>query len=236
MVGLLNIFGIFLIVYFILLIFSTIKVHSVQTTDVEPKIEIIELSDIPQDIILCFNKDDDDLGKILFESIFYLKYIFSKNLISYIRFYINYHESDTAMAVFFKQKINNKVNTISYYEYQSDFNNGYCILTNNSNQPSIFKRDSKIKIKKYQKVKDPIKLYDKHKQQCQLFKSTSYKTVPKKGDELNSIITAFKRDIQYQVTYGYYYLDKINNVYRLTWKGAIVHTFKIFTRMIFKVR
>ncbi|MBN1782235.1 hypothetical protein JW948_13970 [bacterium] len=191
-------------------------------------------SGVPLDILRQFDVSDSLLRQVSFEPLFYVKYVPSENLTGHIRFYVNDHEKDTVMHVHFKQRTNSGIKTFSYYEFQSGFSDNFCVDTNNYNLPRIFKRGPKTAVYNHGGIKNPVELYEKHRVHTSSASNTAYKIIPNKGDAFKYIVDSLKEEIEEQVKFGYYYWDPASRLFRVTWKGAIIYTFNVSIKVLFK--
>jgi hypothetical protein len=209
---------------------SIITVRYSSATPITPGLEIVDFSGLPPVAQRRFDQMDETIKAISFRPVFYLRHAASGNMTGYIRFYINDAARDTATYYVFLQKQVRRTYMKFYCEYQSDCRNGYTVITINGDRASIFKRGGNFVIQDCAGIDDPIRLYEMHEQKCIRLRIASEKLLPGQGRELEYILSALKKDLQTQVKNGYYVFDVAQDAYRLTWKGAVLFTLKIFHR------
>ena len=145
----------------------------------------------------------------------------------YITILIHYANKDSAALVHMRAENDALAIETSYLEFNSGYADGCEINTNNCSDLNVFKQVPEIRVFRFPDVKDPRRLYSLHRELSARYGSNAEKTVPSKGMEVMYISSSTIRDIAKQAEFGYYYLDKENERYRPTWKGAFLMTWKL---------
>jgi len=112
-------------------------------------------------------------------------------------------------------------------EFCTDFSDGTEISTNNGQQPSIHKVNSEMKIFRFPDVFNPNLLYRIHRRLCANLAPGVEPVLPTDGMEVFRLSYGTVKEIKKQAEFGYYYLDEQKGVFRPTWKGAYLMTWRL---------
>jgi hypothetical protein len=115
----------------------------------------------------------------------------------------------------------------SQIEFCSEFSDGFEITTNNSQQPRIHKASPEMKLFTFPEVNNPRVLYQLHRRLCASLASGTDPVFPADGTEAFILSYGTVKDVRKQAEYGYYFLDEKGKVFRPTWKGAYLMTWKL---------
>lgn len=115
----------------------------------------------------------------------------------------------------------------SHFEFCSEFSNGVEITTNNGQQPRIHKSTPEMQLFMFPEVNNPRLLYQLHRRLCDRFAPGAQNVMPADGAEAFILSYGTVKDIRRQAEYGLYYLDEKAGVFRPTWKGAYLMTWKL---------
>lgn len=112
-------------------------------------------------------------------------------------------------------------------EVCTDLEDGTEISTNNFQYASAFKDNPQRKLFRFPEVRNPRSLYQLHRKLRQRCAPNAQGVLPSEGRDLFHLSNSMTREMRKQVEFGYYYLDETNEVYRPTWKGAFIMTWKL---------
>jgi hypothetical protein len=136
-----------------------------------------------------------------------------------------YHQTAQLFTVTARRGIMHRSETVLVFE--TEFADDTKLYTSNSRslplQPSIRVRDGSML---FPEIDDPRRLYEIHQATIASF---GYDAVTRKNvidDPATFLRTNFHSDVAKFAESGYYYLDAKRAVYRLTWKGAVLMSFK----------
>jgi hypothetical protein len=143
--------------------------------------------------------------------------------------WVNDETKDTANIAVIETKnilINSITRTI-FIEFISDYGNDREINTNNSGMPAIFKYHKNKTIIKIPGLNDPHKLYKIHNHIVNKLSPKGEKRLPEAGKEMEFMTDGLISELKRQQDFGIYKFDSSSNSFRLTWKGAVIMTFKL---------
>jgi hypothetical protein len=112
-------------------------------------------------------------------------------------------------------------------EVCTDLEDGTEINTNNFQYASAFKANPQKKLFRLPEVRNPRSLYHLHRQLRQRCAPNAKGVLPDEGRDLFHLSNSMTREMRKQVEFGYYFLDETNEVFRPTWKGAFIMTWKL---------
>jgi hypothetical protein len=116
--------------------------------------------------------------------------------------------------------------TKSYFEFSSSFTNGLTLDTNINKIVSIGSTPPDILIFRFPSIASPSLLYQVHRALLQKHASFLRPQLPPEGQEATRIVQQLGRYGPCQAAAGYMHLAPGDTHYRLTWKGALLMTWK----------
>ncbi len=117
-----------------------------------------------------------------------------------------------------------------YVECFTKFVGGGTLLVNNNTQPTVFGRVAHKRVECFPQVRDPARIVAIHRA---LVHRSPEHTLPidGMGEPVGFLIGATVRELEQQVGTGYLWLDRPAQVYRPTWKGALLMSWKLLPPM-----
>ena len=145
---------------------------------------------------------------------------------TYFRFFVNLKERDMAFAMIsIGGSGEEKQVTGGFMEFWTDFASGNRITTNNNGTPPTFRDVPESPTFRYPGEMDMHILYTIHQKNLSIYGGEE-KILPPEGEEFKYMRDLLMKDMEMQVSTGYLYLDKSLSMYRPTWKGAFLMTWK----------
>jgi len=110
----------------------------------------------------------------------------------------------------------------------SRFGDGTSVATGFSPSPGIFPRDPKVDSVNFAWVRDAGALAEAHRRRMAALGFVNRPRVaPPRGTEVEYLERERDRELRRVVAHGEYYFDAPVDAYRLTWKGAFLHAWKL---------
>lgn len=132
-----------------------------------------------------------------------------------------------ASAMFTKEEGKTKLKT-TYVEIVTRFLDDTIVQTNNSDVLGAFKRRKHIITTQFPEVEEADRLYQLHRQLEQRHGGRVGKIMPLvtefDGDAAAFLAHAIVQEVEGQIGTGYFYLAEEEEVFRPTWKGALMMT------------
>lgn len=114
----------------------------------------------------------------------------------------------------------------SYFEFSSSFSNGLTVDTNINKTATIGSQPSDLLIFRFPSIDSPSLLYQVHRALLQKHASFLRPQLPPEGQEATRIVQQLGRYAPCQAAAGLMYLAPGDTYYRMTWKGAVLMTWK----------
>jgi hypothetical protein len=121
----------------------------------------------------------------------------------------------------------NPLRTIEILVFQTTFADGIELITaNNQTLPHLPSREGML-VATFPDVHDPVRLLALHRKRVDRRGAIAIRTLPVLDGGLTAYLRDFaSKELSRQVEMGYYRLDEASDVYRPTWKGACLITWK----------
>lgn len=162
----------------------------------------------------------------------------ASNTQSFLAYFVNRTAGDFANVSI----VSSSAVTKSYFEFSSSFTNGFTLDTNINKIASIGSVPPDIRIFRFPQFSSPAQLYQVHRGLIQKHAAFLRPQMPAPGEEASRIAQQLGRYAPCQVQAGLMYLASDQTHYRLTWKGAILMTWKsiwpttLIRRTLFSLR
>lgn len=114
-----------------------------------------------------------------------------------------------------------------HVEFSTDFADGIEVATTNSKEESVFRPLPHKKLLQCDFVRDPVGLWRIHDRATREFGTGSKVRVPGGDEVVERFAASLRKEFTDQVAVGWLYYDEEHDVFRLTWKGACLMTWKI---------
>ena len=116
---------------------------------------------------------------------------------------------------------------VYFLAFTTAFSDGTLLVTANNVEPRTL---PPLRIREgsmaFPRIRDPRRLYEIHSACVARFAGDAIALEPATRDPAEFLRESFRKETTKFVETGYYYLDEIDQVYRLTWKGAILIVWK----------
>lgn len=146
----------------------------------------------------------------------------ASNTRSYIAYFVNRKTNDFAnVSVVISP---NKV--ASYCEFSTRLSNGLILDTNNNAVLPLSPANPQGRIFRFSKISQPKVLYEVHQQLLAKYSEGFAAEGEPKGREIERLIRIVENYGVRHTAIGYMYLDPESGQYRLTWKGAVLMTWR----------
>jgi hypothetical protein len=146
--------------------------------------------------------------------------------------YVNRSAGDMAMATVVYQQVNEQFVPTpggSFLQFTADFPDGVDIETTNSSVASVFPRkrlEEYCWVLKFPEITDPAKLYNVHRAAVRHVAPGRKGSLPEPGEEAKYLSAMMNKEKAILAEVGCMYLDERCGVYRPTWRGALMMTWK----------
>jgi hypothetical protein len=136
------------------------------------------------------------------------------------------HHADNDVASIIATRGSNSRSML--FAVRSEFPDGTWITTANNRGIGIFPREPGTEVANFSWARDPAELYEAHRRLLRRAgKSNSPRIAPAPGEELAYLDHEWDRNNQWHVRCGYRWRDDSAGVYRFTWRGAYLTTWKL---------
>ena len=115
----------------------------------------------------------------------------------------------------------------TYVEFCTEFSDDSELCTNNSPELGTFPQAPDKQVCQLPHVKDADALHGIHQEMLRRRKTQAAKVIPEPGRELEHLREGWARDLERQAERGYLVRSERQGVYRATWKGALLMTWKL---------
>lgn len=114
-----------------------------------------------------------------------------------------------------------------HVEFSTDFADGFEVATTNSTEESVFKPLPHKKVVQCDFIRDPVHLWRVHERAVKEFGTGPKVPVPTQDEAVERLRASLRKEFTDQVAVGWLYFDEENDVFRPTWKGACLMTWKL---------
>jgi len=116
--------------------------------------------------------------------------------------------------------------TASYFEFSTRFGNGLTLETNTNSILPLTPENPEVRVFRFPAIKEPRELYLVHKHLIEKYANGLWAQGEPKGQEMQRFLRVLENYGPRHVKLGYMYLAPDAEAYRLTWKGAILMTWR----------
>ncbi|HEX8745947.1 MAG TPA: hypothetical protein VF717_02045 [Pyrinomonadaceae bacterium] len=224
----------YLLIIFLLLLaphlLGPLVIYLTQKSQAYPDFTVVNPRDLPPQIFAAFSRSREILGGLGFETVACLhKGELTTSVRAYLLLLVNRQTNEAALCYDMLAEAGLSSIHRSIIEFSTELSNGVEICTNTGTDPNPYRTYPEKRLYQFPEVKNPWALYKLHRQMVQPHAQGPgvYSYLPAKGDEIRALSTSFTKTLMRQVEFGYLYLDEKANVFRPTWKGAILMTWKM---------
>ena len=148
--------------------------------------------------------------------------VFEGNAKNFIACFCNRTSNDSAnvSVIYSAQK------TAGYFEFSTQFGNGLALETNTNRDLPLTPDNSSIRVFRFPEIKEPRELYLVHKSLVEKYASGQWAQGEPAGQELQRLVRLMENHGPRHAKMGYMYLAPGGETYLLTWKGAILMTWR----------
>jgi hypothetical protein len=150
----------------------------------------------------------------------------ARHLTSFVTVLTNAASRDVAMAAALYTSQAAAARRVSYTEFIANLSDGRQLLTNNSATPSVFPPVPTKTLTRLPQVKDPVRLYRVHELLARRERAAK-QPLPTDANFAGRLSEAMARSMDEQLRTGYMCFDAADGVYRPTWKGAVLMSWKL---------
>ncbi len=114
-----------------------------------------------------------------------------------------------------------------HVEFSTDFADGFEVSTMNSTEESVFRPLPHKRLLQCDFIRDPVHLWRIHERAVKEFGTGPKKPLPQEDAVTERFRASLLKEFTDQVSVGWLYFDEENDVFRPTWKGACLMTWKL---------
>ena len=217
-----------LVGWLILIIWLPIRVHKKLVVPAEPVIEVAEESEVPDELRELYRRLATDLAEAGFEEIGWLRSDgLTPDTVSFMG--LVRHDDERVIGLaggVVRETEAGAVLDDSYLELSTELTDGRELMTNNSDAMGTFHPRPERLIASFIEIDDPLELYRLHLKGLSELGTVARSPLPAPGD----LTARLERDavelFEGQVEEGYFYRDAESRTFRVTWKGAMIMSWK----------
>jgi len=116
--------------------------------------------------------------------------------------------------------------TLGYFEFSSRFGNGLALETNTNSVLPLTPDNPEVRVFRFPQIQEPPELYRVHKRLIEKYASGKWAQGEQKGQEIQRLVRVMENYGPRHAKMGYMYLAPDGETYLLTWKGAILMTWR----------
>jgi len=150
----------------------------------------------------------------------------ARHVTSFVTVLTNAASRDVAMLAALYTSQGGTARRVSYTEFIAKFVDGRQLLTNNSATPSVFPPVPTKMLTRLPQVKEPVRLHRIHELLAGRANAAK-EPLPADANLAGRLSEAMTRSMEEQLGTGYMYFDTAESVYRPTWKGAVLMSWKL---------
>jgi hypothetical protein len=113
-----------------------------------------------------------------------------------------------------------------YLEFSTRFGNGVALETNTNSVLPLTPDNPEVRVFRLPEIKEPRKLYQLHKSLIEKYANGQWAQGEPKGQEIQRLVRVLENYGPRHAKMGYMYLAPDEETYLLTWKGAILMTWR----------
>ncbi|MGA2300148.1 MAG: hypothetical protein ABSG77_05585 [Candidatus Acidiferrum sp.] len=116
--------------------------------------------------------------------------------------------------------------TAGYFEFSTRFGNGLALETNTNGVLPLTPDNPEVRVFRFPEIKEPRELYQVHKSLAEKYANRQWTQGEPKGQEIQRLVRVMENYGPRHAKMGYMYLAPDGEAYFLTWKGAILMTWR----------
>ena len=116
--------------------------------------------------------------------------------------------------------------TAGYFEFSTRFGNGLALETNTNSVLPLTPDNPEVRVFRFPEIKEPRALYQLHKSLIEKYANGQWAQGEPKGQEIQRLVRVLENYGPRHAKMGYMYLAPGGESYFLTWKGAILMTWR----------
>jgi len=116
--------------------------------------------------------------------------------------------------------------TAGYFEFSTRFGNGLVLETNTNSVLPLTPDNPEVRVFRFPGIKEPRELYQAHKSLIEKYANGQWAQGEPKGQEIQRLVRVLENYGPRHAKMGYMYLAPSGETYLLTWKGAILMTWR----------
>lgn len=219
--------GVFLLATLFPGVMNTLLVHARQRHRAEPEFAPFRPEELPAEAAEFFVRMAEALAREGFEPTGHMAWEPMTGQTVYQMMAANRETRDRAVAVHAKSGPENSPFSSFYLEFSTVFRNGTEIATHNNRQLSVVPSPREKRVFPFPQMTHPRRLYLLHRRLVSRFGGYEEPIPPARKTEVEALRNSVARDYRRLVRMRYLAPDETENVYRPTWKGAILTTWRI---------
>ncbi|HET8577520.1 MAG TPA: hypothetical protein VFO18_10505 [Methylomirabilota bacterium] len=167
------------------------------------------------------------LGRVGFASAArFVESTWARHVTSFVTVLLNVQSRDAAMVAAIYTTQAPTARRVGYAEFTAKLADGRRLVTNNNATPSVYPPVPSKVVTQVPLVSDPARLHRVHEALVGRVGSAK-EPLPADADMVGRLSDAMTRTMQEQIETGYMYFDADARVYRPTWKGAVLMSWKL---------
>ena len=221
--------GLPVLTWLLQMLFVPIVTHHNQSQPIRRAQEPCEISQLPPDFAWFASRSAAELAPLGFVAAAHLRSDTSNGRqLTHVSIWTNRTAGDMAEVISVRVSGAMASSGSSLVTFITRYRDGTSIITSNSKTPGIFRRNPKELSLRVPTTSDVALMYRVHRARVgRLGRSRGQPVLPAAGSEIEDHQDRNTRTMVYQVDAGYYRIDQDAGVYRPTWKGAFLMTWKL---------
>jgi len=116
--------------------------------------------------------------------------------------------------------------TVGYSEFSTRFGNGIALETNTNSVLPLTPDNPEVRVFRFPEIEEPRELYQVHKSLTEKYANGQWAQGEPKGQEIQRLVRVLENYGPRHAKMGYMHLAPSGETYLLTWKGAILMTWR----------
>ena len=203
-----------------------VLVRFTQKQPAHPELAPVELQGLPAQVSEFFQRTAENLAAEGFTPAARLAYA-QRNVAFVVELHLNRPAGDAAAAIAAYERTTDAARLkTSYVEFATECADGSALDTNNSSVHIVLPQRPGKRLLQLPDVQDVSLLYKVHRAALEEFTAAKKGRLPAPGEERSDLAASMIKELVAAADAGYMYLDETSDVYRPTWKGAFLMTWK----------
>jgi hypothetical protein len=148
--------------------------------------------------------------------------VLASNTRSFIAYFCNRATNDFANV----SVATSPQRTAGYFEFSTRFGNGLAPETNTNSVLPLTQDNPEVRVFRFPEIKETRELYQVHKSLTEKYAKGQWAQGELKGQEIQRLVRVMENYGPRHAKMGYMYLAPSGETYLLTWKGAILMTWR----------